>query len=94
MATSTNPLKAAMTGMKPKQSAPRIVKREPLSSNDKQGSDTAPSRVGKKAITGHFEPLVARQLKLLAVESDRSIQSFLEEAINDLFRKHGKSPLA
>ncbi len=64
MATSTNPLKAAMNGMKPKQSVPRIVKAEPAASKDKQGADLAPSRIGKKANTGHFEPLASATTKI------------------------------
>jgi hypothetical protein len=54
----------------------------------------APSREGKKVIAGYFDPAVSRQLKQLALEEDSSIQDLLREALNDLFRKRGKSPLA
>jgi len=94
MAKPINPLKAAMTGMQDNESTPRLVQ-QPASTSDRPvQAHPAPSRIGKKAVTGHFESLVARQLKLLGVEADRSIQSLLEEALNDLFRKHNKSPLA
>ena len=53
-----------------------------------------PSRQGKRAVTGFFDPLVARELRKLAAEHDRSIQSFLAEAINDLFRKYKVRPIA
>ena len=54
----------------------------------------APSRQGKKAITAHFDPAVAKQLKQLALDRDTTIQNLFGEALNDLFIKHGKSPIA
>ena len=53
-----------------------------------------PSRVGKKAVAAHFDPAVSRQLKLIGLEADRSTQDLLGEAINDLFAKYGKAPIA
>lgn len=53
-----------------------------------------PSRVGKKIIAGHFDPVVLRQIKQIALDQDRSIQSLLSEALNDLFEKHNMKPLA
>jgi hypothetical protein len=35
-----------------------------------------------------------RQLKILAVEHARPAHALLVEAVNDLFRKHGKMPVA
>lgn len=49
-----------------------------------------PGRVGKSNVTGYFEPVVKKQLRLLAVEHDTTIQALLGEALNDLFAKHGK----
>lgn len=57
-------------------------------------SNIAPSREGKKAITGFFDPAVSRQLKQIALEEDSNIQALLREALNDLFTKRGKSPIA
>ena len=54
----------------------------------------APSREGKKAITGFFDPAISRQLKQIALEEDSNIQALLREALNDLFIKRGKSPIA
>jgi hypothetical protein len=56
--------------------------------------NTRPSRQGLKVISGHFDPAVSKQLRLLALELDSNVQSLLAEAINDLFTKHGKSPIA
>ena len=53
-----------------------------------------PSRTGKKAIAGHFDPAVSRQLRQIALEEDSSVQDLLREAINDLFEKKGKPRLA
>lgn len=50
-----------------------------------------PSREGKRLIAGHFDPKVAKQLRLLAAEEDTSIQALLEEALDLLFVKKGKS---
>ena len=55
-----------------------------------QGRYYRPSREGKRLIAGHFSPKVAKQLKLLAVEEDTSVQALLEEAIDLLFVKKGK----
>ena len=52
------------------------------------------SRVGKKAITGFFEPEVSKELKMLIVEQDTSNQELIREALNDLFIKYGKKPIA
>lgn len=53
-----------------------------------------PSRVGKKTVAAHFDPAVSRQLKQLGLDLDTSTQALLREAINDLFTKHGKPPIA
>ena len=53
-----------------------------------------PSRVGKKTVAAHFDPAVSRQLKQIGIERDRSTQDLLREAINDLFTKYGKPPIA
>jgi hypothetical protein len=53
-----------------------------------------PSRVGKKTVAAHFDPAVSKQLKHLGLERDSSTQALLREAINDLFTKYGKPPIA
>ena len=57
-------------------------------------TNTPPSRQGKKAITGFFDPIVSRQLKQLALDEDKTVQSLLSEALNDLFVKHNHKPIA
>ncbi len=53
-----------------------------------------PSRAGKKTAIVYIDPAGARELKLLALDTSRSQQDLLVEAINDLLIKHGKKPLA
>ena len=53
-----------------------------------------PSRQGKKMISGHFDKDVHRQLKMLALERDTSIQDLLGEALNALFERNNKPPIA
>lgn len=52
------------------------------------------SRSGKKIIAGHFDPAVTRQLKILAMDQESSIQAILCEALNDLFEKYNMKPIA
>ena len=55
----------------------------------------SPSREGKKAIAGFFDPAVSRQLKQIGLErGDISVQDMLKEALNDFFAKYGRSAIA
>ena len=51
-------------------------------------------RGGMSPITVHFPKQVRDQLKILAVQSDTTLQSLVAEAFNDLFAKHGKPEIA
>ena len=53
----------------------------------------AATRVGKKKATVTLSAAAHRQLKLLAVDHG-GVEALLTEAINDVFRKHGKQPIA
>lgn len=55
-----------------------------------QAHPIAPSRHGKKVISGFFDPAVSRSVRQLALERDASVQQLLEEAITDLLRKYGQ----
>ena len=52
--------------------------------------EQAPSRRGKKALIGYFDPGVSKQLKLLALEEDSTVQQLLGEALDLLFQARGK----
>jgi hypothetical protein len=58
---------------------------------------TAPApkgRGGTSPITVHFPKQVRDQLKILAVQSDKTLHSLVAEAFNDLFAKYGKPEIA
>ena len=52
------------------------------------------SRAGKVAIAAYFDPVVRKQLAILSVEQDTSQAALLAEALNMLFEKHGRPPIA
>lgn len=51
-------------------------------------------RIGKKAVTGWFDSDVVKQLKMIGIERDMSIQDMIGEALNDFFTKHRKAQIA
>ncbi len=48
----------------------------------------------RRGQTLRLTPAAWRQLKLLAVERGNASHSLLIEAVNDLFQKYGKPPIA
>jgi hypothetical protein len=54
---------------------------------------TAPSRVGRKAISGYFSPELSMALHHCARKHDLSLQALMAEAFNDVLRKYGESPI-
>ena len=54
----------------------------------------ASGRIGTKAVTGHFPPEVRHQLKILAAEQDRTMESLLAEGLNMLFSAYNKPEIA
>ena len=51
-------------------------------------------RAGKKAAPFWMPEAAKRQLDFMVVEKDTTKQALLTEALNDLFRKYGKPPIA
>jgi hypothetical protein len=45
-------------------------------------------------VAAYFPVPVQKQLKLLMVENDTTVQNLLAEALNDLFAKYGKPEIA
>jgi hypothetical protein len=56
--------------------------------------DVAPSRRGKVTIAAYFDPAVRKQLAILAVEEDKSQAALMADALNMLFERYGKPPIA
>jgi hypothetical protein len=54
----------------------------------------AATRAGKKKVTAALDPAAHRQLRELALALGRNGEALLIEAINDLFKKHGKPAIA
>ena len=54
----------------------------------------APSRRGRTSITAFVDVQTHQQFRILSIEQRRSGQQLLIEAVNDLFRKYGKEPIA
>lgn len=52
-----------------------------------------PSRERRRLVAGHFDPKVAKQLKLLAAEEETTVQNLLEEALDLLFVKKGRGTI-
>lgn len=67
------------------------TQKEPLTPANRQQS---PSRVGKKSVTVYYGKEAHLQLKILAAEQDTTIQALHKDALNALFVKHGKPPIA
>lgn len=75
----------------PEQSAPP----QPIA-NDRERPRAfyAATRAGKKKLTAAVSPDVHRSFRQLGLEVEKGNESLLLEAINDLFIKYGKPPIA
>lgn len=56
-------------------------------------SATAPSRVGRKAISGYFSPEMSLAMHMCARRQGLSLQDLMAEAFDDVLRKYGESPI-
>ncbi len=65
-----------------------------LNQNHKITPTQPRSRSGKKTVAGYFDPHTSKQLKILAVEQEKTLQDLLGEALQDLFKKYGKTAAA
>ena len=54
----------------------------------------AATRAGKKKLTTAVDPAAHLQFRQLALDLDKRGEALLIEAINDLFSKYGKPPIA
>lgn len=50
----------------------------------------SPSREGRKAVVVHVDPKGFRELKILALDLDRPLQSMMIEAIDDYLERHDR----
>lgn len=56
-------------------------------------SGPAPSRMGRKVISGYFSPEMSLALHVCARRAGLSLQALMAEAFNDVLRKYGESPV-
>lgn len=52
------------------------------------------NRRGKVVISAYFDPAVRKQLALLAIEKEKTQAALLAEALNLLFEKYSRPPIA
>ncbi|QGP81502.1 ribbon-helix-helix domain-containing protein [Sphingobium sp. CAP-1] len=65
----------------------------PAAANATTGATTAPSRQGKKAMTGYFSPEMSFAMHMTSRKNGMSLQDAMAEAFNDWLRKMGESPV-
>ena len=56
-------------------------------------TQTAPSRIGRKAIAAYFSPEMSLAMHVCARKNDLSLQALMAEAFDDILRKYGESPI-
>lgn len=66
----------------------------PVSVSPAANDEERPKVVERRAQTLRLTPAAWRQLKQLALDRGKPAHDLLLEAVNDLFRKHGKPPIA
>ena len=57
-------------------------------------STKPPSRQGTRQLVAHVDPVVLKQLKILAAEMDTTQAALIGQALNNLFEQHGKPRVA
>lgn len=90
--TKPNKLRDAMLGVQAQTHQPAIT--DPPAKPVQAEKRVFPSRIGKRSVTGFVSQEGYRQLHLIALDKDCSIQDLVVEAFNDLFRKYDKSAIA
>ena len=95
----------ALRDREPAQAAPQIeptaapAKKQgraatiPAAANTATGAATAPSRQGKKAMTGYFSPEMSFAMHMTSRKNGMSLQDAMAEAFNGWLRKMGESPV-
>lgn len=73
---------------------PQPDKQQKTQITNKEPPITKSTREGKKGISLWYDPIVLKQLKQLALDTDKTQTALITEAINDLFSKYGKPPIA
>ena len=91
----TNPLAQGLN--RTQKPAPTFVVAAAVVANDQPApgaKPSAPSRLGRVLIGGHFAPEVQMALKIVAAEERTTVQALLAEAIDIVLAKRGKPQIA
>ena len=84
---------AAPAKAKPEGRAAAPIARSTGAGTGSSSSPVAPSRQGKKAMTGYFSPEMSFAMHMTARKHGMSLQDAMAEAFNDWLRKMGESPV-
>lgn len=79
---------------RPASSPPTPEETEPEAPTAIPAPKRVPNRAGKVAVTQWVDPLVRKQIAFIALDTDRYDYEVINEALNLLFEKYGKSPIA
>lgn len=84
---------ALLAAMQPHQSTPPDQPvRQAVRARDRR-QKKAGARAGTRQIAGHFPDATLKALKHVMAEEDTTLQALLDEAIDDLLVKKGRSKL-
>ena len=87
-------------GARPAQQPPALAVVEPAAPVSTATTTRPPSRDGLRAVTSYVNTEAHAQLAVLAIEQGQAkkrrvtTQELMTEAMNDLFRKYGRSAIA
>ena len=96
-AVAEAPPEASPPSPKPRapEDPPKAAEKLPENGESRPTGFFAATRAGKKKATATLSTAAHRQLKTLAVEREgATVEKLLTEAINDLFQKYGRPPIA
>ena len=88
--------KGSLLSLRDRDSAPSPVATEPearTAAPIASSNPVAPSRQGKKAMTGYFSPEMSFAMHMTARKHGMSLQDAMAEAFNDWLRTMGESPV-
>ncbi|EDX83540.1 hypothetical protein S7335_784 [Synechococcus sp. PCC 7335] len=72
----------------------KVQSAAPAKPDNKKSPHYRPSRSGKKAIIGYFDPAVSKQVRQLALDEDTSVEALVGEALDLLFEQRGLPQIA
>jgi hypothetical protein len=84
---------AMLAAMQPGPSAVRAHPDRPPAQIKPHHTKKTGARAGTRQIAGHFPDATLRALKHVMAEEDTTLQALLDEAIDDLLVKKGRSKL-